>query len=104
MPIFEPERSLLNPKFEGYKLDAINQEDVLTRFPLEYTVSQSTPASKSPLSFQEVHSRIRHNHLTVGPDGRTVYIDSDLKVIAIDLTPVSPFHSPRCAKLIYDPK
>lgn len=55
-------------------------------------MNQSSPAGKSPLSFQEVQSRIRHNHLVAGPDGRTVYIDRDLKVIAVDLSAEPSFH------------
>ena len=89
MPVFEPEKSLLNPAFEGYKLDAIDQEETVARYPLPYTLKQSTIAGKSPLSFQEVQSMIRHNHLIVGPAGRSVYIDADLKVITIDLGAVS---------------
>ncbi|EKM51516.1 uncharacterized protein PHACADRAFT_127148 [Phanerochaete carnosa HHB-10118-sp] len=85
MPVFETERSLLNPKFEGYKLDAIDQDDVVARYPLPHILNQSSPAGRSPLSFQEVQSRIRHNHLVVGPDGRSVYIDHDLRVIAVDV-------------------
>ena len=92
MPTFEPERSLLNPKFEGYKLDAINQDDVVVRYALPYTLNQSSPAGRSPLSFQEVHSRIRHNHLALGPGGRSVYVDHDLKVIAVDIDTVSTYY------------
>ncbi|GJE97156.1 NudC domain-containing protein [Phanerochaete sordida] len=85
MPSFEPERSLLNPRFEGYKLDAIDQDAVVTRFSLPYTLNQSSPAGKTPLSFQEVQSRIRHNHLVVGPDGNVVYVDHQLRVVAVDV-------------------
>jgi hypothetical protein len=91
MAPFEPERSLLNPMFEGYKLDAMDQEKVITRYPLPYTLNQSTVAGKSPLSFQEVQSRIRHNHLVVGPNGRSVYVDSEMRVIAVDIDIVSNY-------------
>lgn len=89
MPTFDPNRALLNPKFEGYKLNAIDQDDVLARFPLPHAVSQSTTAGKSPLSFQEVQSRIRHNHLALGSEGRSAYIDSKLRVIEIVVGTVS---------------
>lgn len=89
MPAFAPKRSLLNPKFEGYKLDAIDQDDVVACYPLPYTLSQSSPAGKSPLSFHEVQSRIRHNHLAIGPGIRSVYIDHDLKIIAVKVDTVS---------------
>ena len=86
---FEPNKSLLNPKFEGYKLDAIDQDQVLTRFKLEHPLSQSSAAGRSPLSFQEVQSRIRHNHLVVGPDGRAVYVDAEMRVVSMTWDEVS---------------
>ena len=87
--MFEPTRSLLNPKFEGYKLDAIEQDAVLSRLKLEHPLRQSSTAGKSPLTFHEVQSRIRHNHLTVGPDGSAVYIDSELRVVRVTIDGVS---------------
>ncbi|KAI0345806.1 hypothetical protein BDW22DRAFT_1324567 [Trametopsis cervina] len=90
MSVFEPNKSLLNPKFEGYKLDAIDQDAVLTRFKLEHPLTQSSAAGKSPLSFQEVQSRIRHNHIAVGPDGVAAYVDSDMKVVKITWDQTDP--------------
>ncbi|KAA1469981.1 CS-domain-containing protein [Dentipellis sp. KUC8613] len=90
---YSPNRSLLNPKFDGYKLHAISQEDVVAAFPLEYKPTQSTVSTRAPLSFQEVQSRIRHNHLSISPEGRrAVYVDSDFRVVLIDLhsEPLSP--------------
>ena len=89
MPSFQPDKSLLNAKFEGYKLDAIEQDAVLSRLKLEHPLRQSSTAGKSPLTFHEVQSRIRHNHLTVGPDGSAVYIDSELRVVRIVANDVS---------------
>ncbi|KAL1741419.1 hypothetical protein HDZ31DRAFT_45492 [Schizophyllum fasciatum] len=83
MTEFKVERSLLNPMFEGYKLDAIPQEEVVSRFPLPAAISQAI-ASTSPLSFPEVQSRIYHNHLSVG-HGRAAYVDGDLQVVLIDV-------------------
>ncbi|KAF7797402.1 hypothetical protein EIP86_008597 [Pleurotus ostreatoroseus] len=51
--VFQPNRALLNSKFEGYKLDAVNHEDVLLSFPLAHKLSQIAPSAKSPLTFQE---------------------------------------------------
>lgn len=90
MAPFDPERILLNPLFEGYKLDAINQEDVLSRYPLPQALNQSTVAGRSPLSFQEMQSRIRHNHIAISPASSAVYISADYEVVAIDADPVSP--------------
>ncbi|KAL1728591.1 hypothetical protein EV714DRAFT_214806 [Schizophyllum commune] len=80
---FTVQRNLLNPMFEGYKLDAIDQEKVVSRFPLPEALSQEI-ASRSPLSFPEVQSRIYHNHLYTG-QGRCVYIDSASQVVLVDM-------------------
>ena len=86
--MFTPNRSLINSKFDGYKLDPVEHDNVMLNFPLPYQLSQIAPSAKSPLTFQEVHSRIRHNHLAVGEDGRAVYVDSELKVIELILDEV----------------
>ncbi|KAH7915485.1 hypothetical protein BJ138DRAFT_1077421 [Hygrophoropsis aurantiaca] len=86
MSTFTPDRSLLNPKFEGYKLDLIAQEDAVIRYELEHKTTQSTTPGRSPLSFEEVQSRITHNHLAITEGGhRALYIDADYKVVIIDL-------------------
>ncbi|KAJ7134604.1 hypothetical protein C8R44DRAFT_870222 [Mycena epipterygia] len=84
--MFTTNRSLLNPKFEGYKLDAIAQENSVARHNLQYTVTQATVSTNSPLSFQEVQSRITHNHISVAPHGsRAVYVDAQYRVILVEL-------------------
>ena len=87
--MFEPTRSLLNPKFEGYKLDALDQDQAISRYPLQHRLSQTTLSGRVPLSFEEVQSRITHNHLTVGPDQKAVYVDAEFKVIAVKVDEVS---------------
>ena len=91
--MFEPTRSLLNPKFEGYKLDALDQDKLVSRFPLQYRLSQTSLSGRVPLSFQEVQSRIRHNHLTISPSQKAYYVDAEYRVveIAFDEVSVSPF-------------
>jgi hypothetical protein len=98
MPSFTPNRSLLNPKFEGYRLDPIIQEDVVTRHDLQFKLSQARVSGRSPLSMQEVQSRITHNHLAISPNslntdgnghGRALYVDAELKVIVVDVDLVS---------------
>ncbi|KAF8895378.1 hypothetical protein BD779DRAFT_1466807 [Infundibulicybe gibba] len=87
MEYFTPDRNLLNPKFEGYRLDLISQEDAVTRYPLEHQLSQATASGRTPLSFQEVQSRITHNHISIAPDSaRAVYVDSEYRVILINLS------------------
>ncbi|EMD39962.1 hypothetical protein CERSUDRAFT_103862 [Gelatoporia subvermispora B] len=86
MPTFEPDRALLNPKFEGYKLSPIEQDEAVWHYPLEYKPSQTNVSGRSHVTFQEVASRIRHNHLTVASEGsRAVYFDGDLRIISIAL-------------------
>jgi hypothetical protein len=91
MPAFTPDRSLLNPKFEGYRLNPVSQEDAVTRHELDFKLTQATvSAGRSPLSMQEVQSRITHNHLAVATEsGRALYIDSELRVIVVDIDSVS---------------
>ncbi|KAG5652903.1 hypothetical protein H0H81_003164 [Sphagnurus paluster] len=86
MDTFMPSRSLLNPKFEGYKLDPMSQEDMVIRSPLEFKPTQATISGKSSFSFQEVQSRITHNHLAVcSESARALYVDSESKVVLIDI-------------------
>lgn len=91
MPILSPNRSLLNPKFEGYRLDPVAQADVVTRYELPYKLTQATvSASRSPISMQEVQSRITHNHLAISRHHRrALYIDSELRVVVVDVDQVS---------------
>jgi hypothetical protein len=94
METFRPNRSLLNPKFEGYKLLPIQQENVVIRHDLVYKPTQSTISTKSPLSFHEVRSRITHNHLCISSEGRrALYVDADYNVVLVDVDLVSS--SPR---------
>lgn len=86
MSDFTPTRSLLNPKFEGYKLLLLDQDDVVRRYDLPYKTTQASSYGKSPLTFEEVQSRITHNHLVLSPNkGRGIYVDANHKVIVIDV-------------------
>ncbi|KAK0449202.1 hypothetical protein EV421DRAFT_1995585 [Armillaria borealis] len=86
MASFRLQRELINPRFEGYKLDAISQDDVVTRYNLEHKATQVTSSNKSLLTFKEMQSRITHNHLaTCGK--YAVYVDSQFNLIAIYLAP-----------------
>ncbi|KAK7048344.1 CS domain-containing protein [Favolaschia claudopus] len=86
--MFTTNRSLLNPKFEGYKLDAIDQDRCVERHSLQYTATQATVSSNAPLSFEEVQSRITHNHISIAPDeSRAVYVDAQYRAILVELHP-----------------
>lgn len=57
----------MNPKFDGYKLAALSEADVVHALLLPADgLSQATVAAGAYLSFQEVQNRIRHNHLSPG--------------------------------------
>lgn len=88
MAEFSTKRSLLNPNFEGYKFAALDQESVATQYALEYKPTQAALSGRASLSFQEVQSRIRHNHLVVHESGRALYIDEVLRLIVVELEKV----------------
>ncbi|CCM03536.1 uncharacterized protein FIBRA_05670 [Fibroporia radiculosa] len=95
MSTFKPDRALLNPKFDGYKLAPLSQEEAVSRFPLPFKLSQTNVSGRSYVTFQEVQSRISHNHLALSPDGTAVYVDGDLRVVCVRLdeaTLVPSFH------------
>lgn len=87
--MFEINRSLLNPKFEGYKFNALDQDRVISRHVLSHKPTQTTISGRSPLAFQEVQSRIRHNHLAIGHGGKAAYVDADFKAILVTVNDVS---------------
>jgi hypothetical protein len=89
MPLLQPDRALLNPAFEAYKLDSLEEDEVVSRHTLPHVLSQAALSGRTHVSFAEVQSRIRHNHLAVSPTGRAVYIDAELGVCAIDVDDVS---------------
>lgn len=84
--MFNPNRLLLNPKFEGYRFDPLDQSNLVFRYDLACGPSQTAFAGNAHLSFQEVQSRIRHNHLTTSSDGtRALYIDAEYRLVLIEL-------------------
>ena len=90
---FKTNRSLLNPKFEGYRFAPLPRDGLARRYGLRYKPSQTNTSpslSAQPMSFQEVQSRITHNHLTVRPGSALgVYVDADHRVIGVTVDPVS---------------
>ncbi|KAF5315156.1 hypothetical protein D9619_007212 [Psilocybe cf. subviscida] len=86
MQSFPTKRTLLNPKFDGYRLDPIPQDRAVSRFNLSRKPTQSTTSGKTPLSFQEMRSRITHNHLTVDAEsGNAIYVDEDFNVCLLGI-------------------
>ena len=89
---FCTKRALLNPKFEGYKLELIPQENAVLRFKLDHKPTQATASGKVPLSFQEMQSRITHNHLCVTDSGLAIYVDEDYNVCLVRLPALGVSH------------
>ncbi|PIL22551.1 hypothetical protein GSI_15240 [Ganoderma sinense ZZ0214-1] len=86
MPFPDPIRALLNPRFDGYKFSRLEHDEVISHYALEHKVSQTNVSGRAPLSFQEVQSRVTHNHLVIcNQSRRAVYVDAELRVIVIDV-------------------
>ncbi|KZW01581.1 hypothetical protein EXIGLDRAFT_638342 [Exidia glandulosa HHB12029] len=89
-------RALLNPKFEGYKLEALDQSELVYQYHLPVPATQATVSGRSLLSFQEIADRIKHNHLAVSQNHRyAVYIDAQngVNLVTVDEESLEPaFH------------
>lgn len=87
---FTPSRELLNPKFESYKLSVPESNGAVQSFPLPGAGFKTrTLPDHARLAFSEVQARVRHNHFSPGKAGELVYIDADLRVVAVELGQVS---------------
>ncbi|CAG8478576.1 12918_t:CDS:2 [Acaulospora morrowiae] len=90
----KPNRTLLNPKFEGYKLKLFEDQTRLRRFSISPPgISVSKIPLKSKLSYREIQNRIHFNHLFSGyesDDGKKIcfYFDRELSVSMIKYDPV----------------
>jgi hypothetical protein len=82
MPPFTPIRTLLNPQFEGYKL-SFSPSPRLQHIPLHRQATQSRTGINAR-GFQEVASRVRHNHLEVGGN-KAMYVAEDGSVVLVSL-------------------
>lgn len=99
--IFNLNRALLNPKFEGYKLDTILQEDAVRRYKLLRRPTQATASTRSPLAFEEMRSRITHNHLAVeSSSGLAVYVDDQHAVCLINIITSTKSGVGPCCRLL----
>ena len=88
---FNPVREHLNPKFESYRLRVPTDARTTTihALPLAGIKPRQLLPEHARLSFSEVQNRVRHNHLSVGLAGEVVYVDGELRVMAITLDAVS---------------
>ncbi|WVW83717.1 hypothetical protein I302_105738 [Kwoniella bestiolae CBS 10118] len=82
--LFPPDKSLLYPQFETYRLQPLSPDDNLLEYPLPdpgSTQSRVGYNTSSYLSFKEVRNRIGWDHLVVNEDGVGVYVDRDWGVV-----------------------
>ncbi|KAG8742507.1 hypothetical protein FRC10_001341 [Ceratobasidium sp. 414] len=86
-PSFSHNPSLLNPKFDGYKLKLLEQSDCIRTYPLlSPGVTQATVSGRRVVPFTEVSARIKHNHLRVGLSGEDlVYVDRNGGVVLVTI-------------------
>ncbi|CAE6489061.1 unnamed protein product [Rhizoctonia solani] len=83
-PVFSANHTLLNPKFDGYKLKILEQQDCVKSFPLPSPgATQSTVSARRIIPFTEVSARIKHNHLKIGQSG-LLYVDQNGGVVVIE--------------------
>ncbi|BGP15480.1 hypothetical protein JCM10213_005747 [Rhodosporidiobolus nylandii] len=87
---FTPQHTLLNPKFEAYKLASPSPslpspDDVVRSFPLSKAFAYPPLPDHARLSYNEVTDRARHNHLSVGSSGEAVWVDGEGEVYAVTL-------------------
>jgi len=67
----------------------MSAEDAVSHYPLPYQPTQATATGKTPLSFQEMQSRITHNHLAIEPEtNKAIYVDQQLRVVLVEFNGV----------------
>jgi hypothetical protein len=98
---FMVKRDLMNPKFDGYKLSPLSESDSVSTISLPSDgISQATVSTNSHLYFQEVQSRVRHNHLAIASASSDssvpatfAYIDKNRVFTTVVIDQVSPMLS-----------
>jgi hypothetical protein len=85
--LFPPDRALLYPQFETYRLASLDADDDLTsyRLPAAGATQSRVGYNHHHLSFKEVRDRIGWDHLSIGKGGRGVYVDAEWKVVGFQL-------------------
>lgn len=88
---FTPDRKLLQPLFNSYKLRNSSDEPSSASFPIPKPSQPRNEQVTTPsrLSYAEVQARAKHNRLTPGKDGNLYYIDQGLGIVRISLDQVS---------------
>lgn len=103
MGSFAPDRALLNPHFEAYKLINDDDDADVERSPPPQQVPHALPGpafdladlyspatARAPaLGFKEVQDRMRHAHFVPGTDGNAAYVDRNRFMVLIVFDQVS---------------
>ncbi|GAA5915814.1 hypothetical protein JCM6882_006108 [Rhodosporidiobolus microsporus] len=98
---FTPTHTLLNPRFESYKLSAPSpslSSDLVSRsFALPTPFETPHLPEHARLSYSEVSARARHNHLAAGRKGEVLWVDGkegEVWAVEVDKKTAQPtFHS-----------
>jgi hypothetical protein len=85
--LFPPQRELLYPQFETYRLKSLDPATDVISYPLPGAgATQSRVGyNQHHLSFKETRARISWDHLAVGEGARGLYVDADWAVIGFEL-------------------
>ncbi|GAA5994028.1 hypothetical protein JCM11641_000576 [Rhodosporidiobolus odoratus] len=90
---FTPSHSLLNAKFESYKLSqpspCLTGDQVVSTLSLPRPFTTPRLPEYARLSYHEVSDRARHNHLAAGQRGEALWVDAQGNVWAIVLNPTT---------------
>ncbi|WVR07223.1 hypothetical protein IAU60_004264 [Kwoniella sp. DSM 27419] len=86
--LFSPDRALLLPQFETYRLKSLDPDhDISThKLPGSGATQSRVGFSSQHLSFKEVRARIGWDHLAVGSGGRGIYVDKDWAIMGFTIT------------------
>ena len=90
---FIPDKNLLNPKFDGYKLSPTNEKECVTRtsLPNGSDLRMNKFMSNHRLGFRDLQARVRLNHLAYGfptsankqQQGVAFYVDLEFQVMSV---------------------
>ncbi|KAL1920403.1 uncharacterized protein VTP21DRAFT_780 [Calcarisporiella thermophila] len=79
-----PDRSLLNPNFDGYRLRPF-PDNLVIRNSLPTPLQVPRLSSAARLSYRQLHSRVHFNHLSNGAfERKSYYVDSTNNVICVE--------------------
>jgi hypothetical protein len=85
--LLQPDRALLYPQFETYRLHSLDADDDISSYALPGggATQSRVGYNHHHLSFKEVRDRIGWDHLAVGSGGRGMYVDTEWKVVGFQL-------------------